>query len=82
MRYSTVGWDLGNPQLLIPAYRSVLLVFPLNPQLLIPAYSLCVVSLSWSSFHSQFIILIIRRPIGQLQIQSPLPANVPCQGSH
>ena len=30
MRYSTVGWDLGNLQLLIPAYRSVLLVFPLN----------------------------------------------------
>ena len=30
MRYSTVGWDLGNFQLLIPAYRSVLLVFPFN----------------------------------------------------
>ena len=37
MRYSTVGWDLGNPQLLIPAYRSVLLVFPLNSSVAHPS---------------------------------------------
>ena len=37
MRYSTVGWDLGNPQLLISAYRSVLLVFPLNSSVAHPS---------------------------------------------